>query len=647
MRAAAAIAPVIERARDGSTWNGVLDAELLEAVYRWNLGPLLYRALRATGAWAGQSKDMRDALSRIAAEAAIADRLRVDADRSVIAALTDAGVAPLLFKGAALAHRCYPDSWLRPRVDTDLLIRERDQETAASVLEQLGFRRAARPTGGHVTHQFTYFAMANAVRTDYDVHWKIADPQVFADVVAYDELAREAVPIPALGPGARAIGDVHALIVACTHRVAHHFDTDDLLFLYDIDVLARRFDEDEWDRMAMLASEKRMRAVCARGLALSQQRFSTPVPARVMATLTAAAAEEPSAAYLAGGLRRVDILRSDLESLPGWRARARLLREHLLPSPAYMRASYGRESTLLLPALYAHRIVRGALKWFRPLNQKPDMTPDHPFRPSGRIRASLYGVVWRCGDLFYRAGNACGYVAAGLLRREDLRRASYRQFEHYWTSDDDVDFGLTPFERRLFAAWLRPSDRVLLIGSGAGRDLVGLRRLGYDVTGLEQVPELVDRSRRNLARHGLTAPVVHGFVETAPLANYDAVVWSDFCYGCVHPSQTRIATLARLRDCLAPDGRMLIGYMTFASQMRASEWLARIAARLAGADWQPEPGDAIARDPLALGVLRLLHHFRSGEIEHECAAAGLRIVGEEIGSARTRYVIVEVDRGAT
>ncbi len=45
----------------------------------------------------------------------------------------------------------------------------------------------------------------------------------------------------------------------------------------------------------------------------------------------------------------------------------RLLREHVFPAPAYILNYYGRRQPLLLPALYLHRILRGAGSWFRPI----------------------------------------------------------------------------------------------------------------------------------------------------------------------------------------------------------------------------------------------------------------------------------------
>ena len=341
---------------------GTVSAAIVAAARQHDVGPHLNSALHEAGEWERQPSEIRDALARLAAEAALLDELRLATDRSVIAALHGAGLSPLVFKGAALAQRLYPKPWLRPRVDTDLLFPERERADAAALFEQMGFALVPRPTGAHVTHQCTYVQAVHGVRAEFDVHWRIADPQVFTDVLSYEELARDAVPVPQLGSAARSVSDVHALIIACTHRVAHHYDSDLLLFLYDIDLLGRRLDEASWDRVIELASARRICGVCARGLRLAGDAFHTPVPPRVVSALNAVDQAEPTAAYLRHRLRRVDILGSDLRALGGWRVRAQLLREHLLPAPAYILASYGKTRASLLPALYIHRILRGAFE---------------------------------------------------------------------------------------------------------------------------------------------------------------------------------------------------------------------------------------------------------------------------------------------
>ena len=46
--------------------------------------------------------------------------------QAVVAALDGAGVPMLITKGTALAYTTYPQPWLRPRTDTDILVRPDD-----------------------------------------------------------------------------------------------------------------------------------------------------------------------------------------------------------------------------------------------------------------------------------------------------------------------------------------------------------------------------------------------------------------------------------------------------------------------------------------------------------------------------------------
>jgi hypothetical protein len=159
---------------------------------------------------------------------------------------------------------------------------------------------------------------------------------------------------------------VDALFVACVHRVAHHDDAVDLLWLWDIHLLASRLSPAEIEQFVHLASRKAMRVVCARGLALSADFFKTANADRIVAALTSGPpVEEPSAAFVGGGLRMIDVFRADLRATPTWQARLRLASEHLFPSRAYMRSAYRRWPEILLPLAYGHRIVRGAPQWLR------------------------------------------------------------------------------------------------------------------------------------------------------------------------------------------------------------------------------------------------------------------------------------------
>jgi hypothetical protein len=342
-----------------------VDAALLDEAREHGLAPLAYAVLRDAGSWDAQPPEIREALARVAREAALAECDRRREFQRVLDTLATAGVGPLVFKGSAFAYTLYPEPWLRPRVDTDLLVQRQDLETTGHCLERLGYRLADRTSGELVTHQVTYERSAAGIERVFDVHWKIADPQAFADVFSYGELDADAVAVEALG-GTRTLCDVHALLVACMHRVAHHYDREILLFIHDIALLARRLDAASWARLAAIAVEKRIGAVTVRGIDLASRYFGSPVPPGVRERLTASDGDEPTARYLDPHLRKVDILLSDFSQLD-WRSRLALVREHLLPPAGFVRRSYAGTPPGLLPALYVYRSVRGAGAWFRHL----------------------------------------------------------------------------------------------------------------------------------------------------------------------------------------------------------------------------------------------------------------------------------------
>jgi hypothetical protein len=221
------------------------------------------------------------------------------------------------------------------------------------------------------------------------------------------------------------------------------------------------------------------------------------------------------------------------------------------------------------------------------------------------------------------------YFGAGVLRQSDLRVVNQMRWKEFRASADDVDAGLEGWEDRLYSSVLQPGDRVLMLGSGGCRDLIPLCVRGHDVTGVEQVPELNALAREHMSRHGVTATLLTGAAETVELQGvYDVVIFSSFTYGYLMGSSTRAATLARLRNHLARDGQVVISYLPVGEQSRVWFRLSRIAARLFRSGWTPEDGDVF----YPAGILRLPcyeHRFPPGEIQAECAAAGLRVVRDE------------------
>jgi hypothetical protein len=109
--------------------------------------------------------------------------------------------------------------------------------------------------------------------------------------------------------------------------------------------------------------------VCARGVLDAADCLGTSLSDSfrdALQRMVKAGGNDPVAVYLADGARQVDMLLSDFRALGSWRARGRLLREHVLPSRDYLAARYGPRARLLAPVFYVYRLCVGAPRWFRP-----------------------------------------------------------------------------------------------------------------------------------------------------------------------------------------------------------------------------------------------------------------------------------------
>jgi len=264
------------------------------------------------------------------------------------------------------------------------------------------------------------------------------------------------------------------------------------------------------------------------------------------------------------------------------------------------------------------------------------------FAPRTAFRALLYRALFASAYYLYKAGNGCLLMAAGLLRRDELQAASIDQYRTFNVSPFEVDAGLSPVEQVFYSQFLREKDRILLVGCGTGRDLIALHLLGYDVTGLEPVPEVVALAQQHLARRGVSVPLQTGLVETAELnGRYDVIVFSNGCYSLLQGSGSRVATLRRVAEHLAPAGRIIVSYHPAKEQSRLGGWLIRTTSWLSSGDWTPEPGDTFARDLFRPGLLRYHHAFRPEEFARECQAAGFSVIADQMFSEGYRFAAAE------
>ncbi len=316
---------------------------------------------------AGQGRfgDRREELSQLA----VSHLVRQEGLRRVLDRLHEERIDVLVFKGAALEHLIYDTPYLRPRTDADLLVRRRDVESTERILLSFDYVRQVEPDTEIASSQ-RHYAPRRPLWDPIDLHWRIVNPLAFGDVIAFDAALDRSIAVPALGSHARSLSLADALLVACIHRVAHHADAIELRWLYEIHLLVHRLDAAGRERFAALAASAGARAVCVRSLELAQDLFGTDASAMI-GSLREGVTREASAGFVAGNRTVAAVVASDLAHASGWRARWRVVREHLFPGFGYMRARYPGWPPPLLPLAYAYRALAGAPAWFRRPQDRP------------------------------------------------------------------------------------------------------------------------------------------------------------------------------------------------------------------------------------------------------------------------------------
>lgn len=281
--------------------------------------------------------------------------------RRVLAAMAAEGLPALLLKGSALAYWAYAEPHLRKCVDIDLLLRSRAEvDRATSALAALGYQLRERTVPGDlISYELTCIRRASVgARVDLDLHWRLVNAPLYAERLQPDELWRDAIALPRLGPSAFGLSPVHALLHACMHRALNlqFGDGDRLKWLYDLHVLAGRLDHLQWQALTQLAIERGLAGTCLHGLKAAQAEFATVLPEPPASELANAAAGETLDMHRVH--RWLYMQRANCMALPSSRLRLRWLRQRLLPDAGYLRDRYGKQYGSL-PAIVLGRLRDG------------------------------------------------------------------------------------------------------------------------------------------------------------------------------------------------------------------------------------------------------------------------------------------------
>jgi SAM-dependent methyltransferase len=177
--------------------------------------------------------------------------------------------------------------------------------------------------------------------------------------------------------------------------------------------------------------------------------------------------------------------------------------------------------------------------------------------------------------------------------------------------------------------------RLLVLGVGTWREAIRFAQMGYEVAGVDFVPEMVRKATENSSRRGLK---IEGLVQeisklTVPKNSCDVIWLSSSMYSSVPTRGRRVEMLHRIRHAVRPEGRVVCQFhVGEGERFSAKASLTRkIAALVTGGNLKYEPGDML------WNRVEFIHAFSSEEeVRSELSEGGVEILYMDASKERMR-----------
>jgi ubiquinone/menaquinone biosynthesis C-methylase UbiE len=241
-------------------------------------------------------------------------------------------------------------------------------------------------------------------------------------------------------------------------------------------------------------------------------------------------------------------------------------------------------------------------------------------------------MTWRvklCKTLF-RLADLLKSLGPFLMKPEDLiafSRSCYANPKQvkWWSDPQYSEIGLYDNEVNLLERIPVRTGRLLLLGVGGGREAIPLAQRGFEVTGVDHVPEMVARAQANARRHNLDIQgLVQDVTNLEVPQNYFDVIWfSTALYSTIPTRSRRIAVLHCIFNALRPQGCVVCQFnwnphgAVFSPRGKR---LRTLVARLTFGNREFEDGDQLSGDR------EFIHSFRrTSDLISELEASGFSI----------------------
>ncbi len=213
----------------------------------------------------------------------------------------------------------------------------------------------------------------------------------------------------------------------------------------------------------------------------------------------------------------------------------------------------------------------------------------------------------------------------GCLNADELNAVTAEHFDQsqYYASTEHNLNGFFGWEKSALDRFFRRGSRILVAGAGGGREVLALRKAGFDADGFECSAPLVRASEQIFERLGESKYVTLCEPDEVPQGPriYEGLVVGWTVYTHIPTKARRVAFLQALSQRALPGSPLLVSF--FARQSGSSDDVlvhrtARLCRFLLRGRKEPlEVGDRIS-------YARFVRCFTSDEVETELTAAGFR-----------------------
>lgn len=242
--------------------------------------------------------------------------------------------------------------------------------------------------------------------------------------------------------------------------------------------------------------------------------------------------------------------------------------------------------------------------------------------PSRVVR--LYFLVYRALEGFARLATVVNSgFWLGFLNREQLHGIGHVNYAkaHYYYTDEYNKRGLWDWERAALESHFEGRKRLLLAAAGGGREVIALRKLGFEVCGFESDRGLLDFANDLLRREGMEPDLIWAPWDHCPELSetYDGAIVGWGAYMLIRGSKRRVEFLREVRARVEEGAPILVSFNTAGDDSRFFRGIAKVGnvvARILRRE-RVEVGDSLTPN--------YEHFFTREQIESEMGEAGFAL----------------------